>query len=179
MFPQYRDVVSVRGNHDFYGTEGMGAQNVYSGVLKNGLTWVASTLWSDFRGNIPCRYETRRLNDFRQIGRFRAGGAEEMIRVYNLCREGLLDHAGADIVMTHFPPIVQSTHPDYENDELNPYFINDDPGLFEAMAAKVWIHGHTHSQFDYVHDGTRVVCNPVGYPGEMGKPRIKRTTVNA
>ena len=30
----------------------------------------------------------------------------------------------------------------------------------------LWIHGHTHTFFDYVVSGTRVVCNPRGYPGE-------------
>jgi len=27
----------------------------------------------------------------------------------------------------------------------------------------LWIHGHTHDSFDYVVNGTRVVCNPRGY----------------
>ena len=30
--------------------------------------------------------------------------------------------------------------------------------------AAVWIHGHTHTSFDYRIQGTRVVCNPRGYP---------------
>ena len=28
-----------------------------------------------------------------------------------------------------------------------------------------WIHGHTHVPCDYEIHGTRVVCNPCGYPG--------------
>ena len=32
--------------------------------------------------------------------------------------------------------------------------------------AALWIHGHTHTRFDYRVRGTRVVCNPRGYPGE-------------
>jgi UDP-2,3-diacylglucosamine pyrophosphatase LpxH len=31
---------------------------------------------------------------------------------------------------------------------------------------KAWCHGHTHHSFDYEVNGTRVVCNPYGYPGE-------------
>jgi hypothetical protein len=30
-------------------------------------------------------------------------------------------------------------------------------------SAVLWIHGHTHESFDYVVNGTRVVCNPRGY----------------
>ena len=28
---------------------------------------------------------------------------------------------------------------------------------------KLWMHGHTHEDFDYVLGETRVVCNPRGY----------------
>lgn len=28
---------------------------------------------------------------------------------------------------------------------------------------RLWIHGHTHDSFDYLLNGTRVVCNPRGY----------------
>ena len=33
--------------------------------------------------------------------------------------------------------------------------------------APLWIHGHTHTAFDYTVRGTRVVCNPRGYAGEQ------------
>jgi len=36
-------------------------------------------------------------------------------------------------------------------------FILDRPGI------KLWTHGHTHEDFDYMLGSTRVVCNPRGY----------------
>lgn len=30
------------------------------------------------------------------------------------------------------------------------------------------IHGHTHSLFNYLEYGTRVICNPRGYPSPTG-----------
>ena len=36
-------------------------------------------------------------------------------------------------------------------------FILDRPGI------KLWTHGHTHEDFDYMVGSTRVVCNPRGY----------------
>jgi hypothetical protein len=30
--------------------------------------------------------------------------------------------------------------------------------------AALWVHGHTHDSFDYAVAGTRVLCNPRGYP---------------
>ena len=32
----------------------------------------------------------------------------------------------------------------------------------------LWIHGHTHNNFDYEVNGTRVVCNPRGDPHPLG-----------
>jgi len=32
---------------------------------------------------------------------------------------------------------------------------------------KLWVHGHVHNCFDYQINQTRVVCNPLGYPGEQ------------
>ena len=32
--------------------------------------------------------------------------------------------------------------------------------------AALWIHGHTHTAFDYWVQGTRIVCNPRGYAHE-------------
>jgi predicted phosphodiesterase len=31
---------------------------------------------------------------------------------------------------------------------------------------KYWVHGHTHTPFDYMIEGCRVICNPCGYPGQ-------------
>src|SRR5439155_709852 len=34
------------------------------------------------------------------------------------------------------------------------------------LGCTLWIHGHTHTFFDYRAGGARVICNPRGYPGE-------------
>jgi hypothetical protein len=36
----------------------------------------------------------------------------------------------------------------------------------DGQRAALWIHGHMHDPFDYEINGTRVICNPRGYPGE-------------
>jgi calcineurin-like phosphoesterase family protein len=35
--------------------------------------------------------------------------------------------------------------------------------IYDRPQVKLWIHGHTHDDFDYVINQTRVVCNPRGY----------------
>ena len=38
-------------------------------------------------------------------------------------------------------------------------FILDHPEI------KVWTHGHTHDNFDYIVGECRIICNPRGYKG--------------
>jgi DNA repair exonuclease SbcCD nuclease subunit len=69
------------------------------------------------------------------------------------------------IIVGHHSPSKLSTHPRYKHEELmnGGYssdlneFIMDRPGI------KLWTHGHTHEDFDYMIKGCRVVCNPRGY----------------
>jgi len=66
------------------------------------------------------------------------------------------------VVITHHYPSFQSTAPMYQQDLGSAAFGSD---LEHWMGrAALWVHGHTHSSFDYGLNGTRVVCNPRGYP---------------
>jgi predicted phosphodiesterase len=70
--------------------------------------------------------------------------------------------AGQTIVVTHHAPHRLSLAERYAEDRVSAGFVNHLPELVRAPVA-LWIHGHTHTSFDYVVDGTRVVCNPRGY----------------
>jgi Icc-related predicted phosphoesterase len=54
----------------------------------------------------------------------------------------------------------------YANDPLNPAFASRLEDLIEKYQPALWIHGHTHEPCDYELFGTRVLCNPRGYPRE-------------
>src|SRR5947208_3550551 len=72
---------------------------------------------------------------------------------------------GKTVVVTHFAPHPRSIAPAYAGHRANPGFVLD---LEDSMgSAALWIHGHTHTFFDYRVRGTRVICNPRGYPGEQ------------
>ena len=69
------------------------------------------------------------------------------------------------VVVGHHAPSKASTHPRYQHDTLmNGGYSSD---LNEFILAhpqiKLWTHGHTHEDFDYMIGSTRVVCNPRGY----------------
>ncbi|WP_176055229.1 metallophosphoesterase [Paraburkholderia caribensis] len=70
--------------------------------------------------------------------------------------------AGRTIVVTHHAPHRRSLAERYADDVVSAGFVNDLPSLVRAPVT-LWVHGHTHTAFDYVENGTRVVCNPRGY----------------
>ncbi|KVC22336.1 metallophosphoesterase [Burkholderia pseudomultivorans] len=71
--------------------------------------------------------------------------------------------AGRTIVVTHHAPHRRSLAERYAQDPVSAGFVNDLAALVRPPV-DLWVHGHTHTSFDYVVDGgTRVVCNPRGY----------------
>jgi Icc-related predicted phosphoesterase len=70
------------------------------------------------------------------------------------------------IVVTHFVPTYLSMHPQYKGNYVNSFFITEMYNFIDVREPKMWIHGHTHSPFDYMINKTRVICNPLGYLGE-------------
>jgi predicted phosphodiesterase len=69
---------------------------------------------------------------------------------------------GKTVVVTHHAPHRLSLAERYADDRVSAGFVNHLPTLVRSPVA-LWIHGHTHTAFDYTVDGTRVVCNPRGY----------------
>ena len=72
---------------------------------------------------------------------------------------------GKTVVVTHHAPSLKSIHSDYKSNEWNPCFVSDLEKLMDGVG--FWVHGHTHSSFDYQIGKTRVVCNPRGYPNDL------------
>jgi Icc-related predicted phosphoesterase len=69
------------------------------------------------------------------------------------------------VVCTHHAPSKGSEHPRYKTDQLmnGAYNSNLDKFILDRRAIKLWTHGHTHEDFDYMIGSCRVVCNPRGY----------------
>ena len=70
--------------------------------------------------------------------------------------------AGKTIVVTHHAPHRSSLAGRYADDLVSAGFVSHLPTLVRSPVA-LWIHGHTHTAFDYTVEGTRVTCNPRGY----------------
>jgi predicted phosphodiesterase len=69
------------------------------------------------------------------------------------------------VVCTHHAPSKGSEHPKYKHDTLmnGAYNSRLDDFIMERPGIKLWTHGHTHEDFDYMVKSCRVVCNPRGY----------------
>jgi hypothetical protein len=69
------------------------------------------------------------------------------------------------VVCTHHAPSKGSEHPRYQHDTLMNGAYNSvlDEYILDHPQIKLWTHGHTHEDFDYMIGTTRVVCNPRGY----------------
>ena len=183
-------VLYVAGNHEYYEGEfgavqdGLAAAASRTGVqlldctghAAGRIRFLGCTLWTDYSlvpsGRRPRVIENSRTRnpDFELIRHgARKFAPEDAIAFATRHRHWLEERLaepfdGVTVVVTHFAPHPQSIAPFYENHPANPSFVLD----LEAMMgrAELWIHGHTHTRFDYRVRGTRVVCNPRGYPGE-------------
>jgi len=75
------------------------------------------------------------------------------------------------VVVGHHAPSKLSTHPRYKHDTLmnGAYSSSLDEYILAHPQIKLWTHGHTHEDFDYMLGSTRIVCNPRGYINYEGR----------
>lgn len=188
-----KPVIYVLGNHEFYGSsiDAVSAEmkrlcaGTHIHVLDNdavvidGVRFLGSTLWTDFmlfadaaERAAAVAQAQRSMRDFSRIRLDDATGAPftpadsaALFERNARWLERSLDtpHAGPTVVVTHHAPSRQSIHPRFAGSPLNACFVSDAEHLVGADRAQWWIHGHTHDSFDYVLNGTRVICNPRGY----------------
>lgn len=191
LIPEDKLIIFVPGNHEHYGKDytvmNVAFQNykikntiIMSPGAKSidGITFIGATLWSSatLNGYPNTRDQIQRaIADFRvvkygpiemfSVGRMQLINDREKLFI----EEQLQAAKGKKVVITHFLPTTDCIHPKYAGDALNPYFVNELDYLVEE--ADLWLFGHTHERMDLTHkSGTRMVCNPHGYPNEVAEP---------
>jgi len=144
-------------------------------MIIDGVRFIGTTLWTDlssFESVLYCD-ESRIITDYginnNEGGlHFNWSCAQTLFEKNTAWLQSVLvrPFGGKTVVVTHHAPSLKSIHPDYESNEWNSCFVSDLEKLMDGV--DLWVHGHTHSNFDYQIGKTRVVCNPRGYPSELG-----------
>jgi Icc-related predicted phosphoesterase len=172
-----KPIVYVMGNHECYHStldkvelriakEAAKLRNLYwlnnRAVILYGQRFIGGTMWTPKSDD---RTAKSLMNDFRCIDHF-----EQVYADHEDFMEHVLPHIQPDdIVVTHHLPSFRSVPAQFKGSSMNQFFVNDVESVIDSAQPKLWIHGHTHTCFDYMIGPTRVVANPFGYPGEVGQ----------
>lgn len=180
--PAHKPIIVVPGNHDLWGatvdttgtfSDPFGAFKLwekeiwneglipgFNRVLKmSGKTFFLTPLWYKTDHKSPPGWI-----DHSQIHGLTPSGSNMLAK---LCEDflikSLLEHGQPDCVITHHFSKEESVHSRFKGDPYNCFFKHELPESLNDLEPKIWIHGHTHSNFDYVIKNTRFICNPRGY----------------
>ena len=192
---RFKYVVAVAGNHEYYHShigeyrnkefpDNFFFGNTSDTITIEGIKFIATTLWSNIKRTRNENIISASLNDFNCINGL---NIESYMNYYcyqmNWIVRELENVGGVQkvVVLTHHCPSLKSVHPKYKDDKINDAFVSDLDWVIERYQPKLWIHGHTHSSFDYMIGNTNIVCNPFGYyaveENIMYQPRLYKTEV--
>ena len=194
---KFKSIIYIMGNHEHYKHTFNDTASVIRKALSrfdnihlldnqvltiDGLKFIGATLWTDMNANCPLtknklmfgmndfrliKYKNRR-DDYMKFGPGHAYAEHQISKAF-IESQILFDDA-PHVIVTHHAPSFRSIHPRYANDtHMNGGYASNMEDLM-TQNVKLWIHGHTHTPFDYMVNDTRVLCNPMGYPNERNGP---------
>lgn len=143
-------------------------------VLTGGTLWTNFSYWWDRNASIEetwkCLYDYELIRD----AEYRAITPSFTIGEFNRALSNIKKTLDSDVnkkvvVVTHHGPSEKSVHPRFADDPVTGGFVSKlDEFILAHPQIKLWVHGHTHNNFDYMIGGCRVVCNPRGYRFKSG-----------
>jgi len=185
-----KEVIYVLGNHEFYKEatpklinklkEKSKDTNIH--VLENesisiaGVRFLGCTLWTDFnllgKMDISIAEAALQMNDYRLIRvspTYRRCKPSFTVVWHNKSEKWLFKEIEESkesriVVVTHHAPSIMSIREEDRDDPLCGAYASNLEDSIASSKINLWIHGHIHTAFDYYIGGTRVLCNPLGYP---------------
>jgi hypothetical protein len=174
-------VLYIPGNHEFYsngeftyqdclqiiGNECSKYSNLIFGtnIIKtiSQQRFVGATLWTDFEKGKYTKMAEHRMNDYRQC---KGLTAEFTARLHGHDLRHIVGYTDEhSVVFSHHAPSKMSTHPRYAHQvDINSCYSTDVISKLDRQPS-YWVHGHTHSDFEYLDGETRVLAHPRGYFG--------------
>ena len=194
---QFKYVIFVLGNHDYWGANlsdeplkvkqelaNQKLTNVFllerDTIIIDNIKFVGATLWTDFnKHDLGVMMDAPNLmNDYKKI---RYGGSYKKVNASNICQNHnesksyIFSHALKDsieqklVVVTHMPPSIQSLEERYRlnHKNINHLYYSDLEKEIQKTEIDFWMHGHTHNLSNYKIGSTRVLANPRGYVSEQ------------
>lgn len=151
-------------------------------IIIDGVLFFGGTLWTDMNNEDPktMRDIMYMMNDFNKVKNtakdsnrhFKVFHPSDAVEDHKEFKQKLDDafklHPSLPVVVCgHHAPSKASTHPRYATEVImNGAYSSDlDNFILDRRQIKLWTHGHTHEDFDYMIGTTRIVCNPRGYDG--------------
>ncbi|MDM8347689.1 metallophosphoesterase [Pseudomonas sp. sp1636] len=184
-------VIYVPGNHEFYrhhlehmldDMKKLNSDKVkvldMGELVLGDVRFLGATAWTDFASTgdsaLAALFAQQMLNDFNLIfsDNYRNIRPADLIKICANAKSWLRskineEFCGKTVVITHHAPVMQSLeHSPHARSHLEAAFANDWKDLVTGDLVDLWIHGHTHISADYDANGTRVISNQRGYPGE-------------
>lgn len=202
-------VVWIPGNHEYYhqsfhqANEKMKTIAKELGVhlliddildLPGNVRLFGATLWTDLKlGGLDLGSASwtakRRIADYQFIRiHDRILNPSDTLEMHNntliKMKHAFQSFEGKRVILSHHLPHPKSVHDMYRGDPINVAFASDLTDVIRYTKPDLWIHGHTHHNFDYfiVCQGfpTHIVCNPRGYltrNGDFENPHFREDFV--
>ena len=186
---QFELVISIKGNHEFYGGLAHYAYPAYQSnlapnhiILNNnsleyqGARFLAGTLWSWIP---PKQFATviKHMNDYHLIYSHKEYGERinltpadtnnfHRLSLQFLEQKLAIPFAGPTIVLTHHLPTPECVHPRFKSYEAGSAYASDLGELITRHTIDLWIFGHQHESMNFIDRNTRFLSNPLGYLDE-------------
>jgi predicted phosphodiesterase len=195
LCPNYREVITIPGNHEYYGSSFNTAVNklrentahipnltILDREIKviDDVTFIGATLWTDMKKGDPVTMFLIKdmMNDFKYIRvgpkgePFQKRWTPELsvathMRDLEFIKKSLNElETQKVVVLSHHAPSGLSVDSRFIGHIANPAYYSDLEYLFFDYTIDYWFHGHMHSSHDYKINNTRIICNPKGYRDE-------------
>ena len=176
---RYAKVFYVPGDHEFFNTTvdqlhrdvklfcPQNVEYLYPGkvVTYEGQRFLGCTLWFSEEQNPE--HKTWILEKLSALKYIHATTYEALVTEGRKHRRWLAEACrSGDIVVTHHLPTNRSVGGQWQGYYANSTKVNQCDDIITSARPSLWVHGHSHSRFNYTYGETRIISNPIGYPHE-------------
>lgn len=184
---KYKHIIYVPGNHEYYCSEDFNRLEALKRIAEvcqknkvillnrdsitiEGTLFIGTTLWSAIE-----KEALDRMNDFKKAFKDKLDYLCEFVKDYTYLKNTLEQEIkGQDkiVVITHHLPTNRLVHPKFLGYPSWSAFSTEVLDNMNMHQVKLWIAGHTHEYMSVKYGNSKLIVNPVGYPGEVRVTKV-------